>query len=62
MRVYVNNRAFHILPGMTVKHILITAGLLKEIEQGKRIVDAWNNEIGIDGELTEGERIFLVSH
>ncbi len=62
MRVYVNNMPFHTLPGMTVRHILITAGLLKEIEQGKRIVDEWNNEIGIDGELTEGERIFLVSH
>jgi len=62
MKVYVNNRAFPLLPGMTVKHILVSAGLLKEIEQGKRIVDEWDNEIGIDGELTEGERIFLVSH
>ncbi len=62
MKVYVNNRAFHILPGMTVKHLLISAGLLKEIEQGKRIVDEWENEIGLAGELTEGERIFVVSH
>jgi hypothetical protein len=62
MRVYVNNIPVDILPGMTVKHILISAGLLKEIEQGKRIVDEWENEIGIEGELTEGERIFLVSH
>ena len=62
MRVYVNNRAFNTLPGTTVKHILISAGLLKEIEQGKRIVDEWDNEIGVDGELTEGEKIFVVSH
>ena len=47
---------------MTVKHVLISAGLLKEIEQGKRIVDEWDNEIGVDGELTEGEKIFVVSH
>jgi hypothetical protein len=62
MKVYVNNIPFHILPGMTVKHILISTGLLKEIEQGKHIVDEWDNELGIEGELTEGERIFVVSH
>jgi hypothetical protein len=62
MRVYINNIPFDILQGMTVKHVLISAGLMKEIEQGKRIVDAWKNEIGLEGELTEGEKIFLVSH
>ena len=61
MKVCVNNIPFNILPGMTVKHILISAGLLKEIEQGKRIVDEWGNEIGLAGELTEGEKIFVVS-
>jgi hypothetical protein len=62
MRVYINNIPFDILPGMTVKHIIINAGLMKEIEQGKRIVDEWKNELGLEGELTEGERIFVVSH
>jgi hypothetical protein len=61
MKVSVNNIPFDILPGMTVKHILMSAGLLKEIEQGKRIVDEWGNEIGLAGELTGGERIFVVS-
>jgi len=62
MRVYINNIPFDILPGMTVKHGLINSGLLKEIEQGKHIVDEWGNELGLEGELTEGERIFLKSH
>jgi hypothetical protein len=62
MTVYVNNIPFNILPGMTVRHLLISAGLLKEIDQGMRIVDAWKNEIGLEGELTEGEKIFVVSH
>lgn len=62
MRVYVNNIPFDILSGMTVKHALISSGLLKDVEKGKRIADAWGNEIGLEGELTEGERIFVVSH
>jgi len=62
MRIYLNNIPFDILPGMTVKHVLISAGLIGEIRQGKQIVDAWENEIGLEGELTEGERIFLKSH
>jgi sulfur carrier protein ThiS len=61
MKVYVNNIPHNILPGMTVKHLLISAGLLKETEQGKRIADEWGNEIGLAGELTEGDRIFVVS-
>jgi hypothetical protein len=62
MKVYVNNIPFDILPGMTVKHLLISAGLLKEIGQGKRVFDKWENEIGLEGELTAGERIFVLSH
>lgn len=59
MRVYVNNKPVEILPGMTVKHALINSGLLKEIKAGKKVYDEWGNEIGLDGELSEGEKIFV---
>jgi len=62
MKVYLNDIPVDLLPGMTVQHLLVSAGLLHEIEQGKRIVDEWGNEIGLEGELTGGEKVFLVSH
>jgi hypothetical protein len=59
MTVYVNDRQIDILPGMVVKHALLNAGLLKEIEASKKVVDEWGNEIGLDGALSEGARIFV---
>lgn len=59
MRVYVNDILIDILPGMTVKHALISAGLLKEIESGKKVYDEWGNEIGLDGALSEGMKIYI---
>jgi hypothetical protein len=59
MRVYVNNKPVDLLPGMTVRHALIAAGRLAEIASGKRAYDEWGNEIGLDGALSEGMRIFL---
>ncbi len=61
MRVYVNDKPVDILPGMTVRHALIRAGLLSEIAAGKRAVDAWGNEVGLDGALKEGEHVRIVS-
>ncbi|MEK6692624.1 MAG: hypothetical protein AABY44_04270 [Nitrospirota bacterium] len=59
MRVYVNEKPVEIFSGMKVKHALISAGLLKEIESGKKVYDEWGNEIGLDGELSEGVKIFF---
>jgi hypothetical protein len=59
MTVYVNDRQIDILPGMAVKHALISAGLLKELEASKRVFDEWGNEIGLDGALSEGAKIFV---
>ena len=56
MTVFVNNKPFDLLPGMTVKHALIAAGLHAELETVK-IRDDWGNEMGLDGALTEGMRI-----
>jgi hypothetical protein len=44
---------------MTVKHALIHAGLLKEIEASKKVYDEWGNEVGLDGALSEGAKIYI---
>jgi hypothetical protein len=59
MVVYVNGKRVDILPGMKVKHAIINAELLKEIESGKKVYDEWGNEIGLDGELSEGVKIYV---
>jgi len=46
---------------MTVKHALIHAGLLKEIEGFKKVYDGWGNELGLDGALSEGMKIYIRS-
>ncbi len=57
--VYVNGLPIEILRGMTVKHALIQAGLLKEIEAAKKVYDDWGNELGLDGACSEGMKIHL---
>ncbi len=49
MIVFVNDKEVHLLPGMTVKHALTQAGLMKSVKAGKRVYDEWGNEIGLDG-------------
>jgi hypothetical protein len=38
---------------------LIAAGLVHEIEKGKRVYDKYGNEIGLGGELMEGSKIYV---
>jgi len=59
MKVYVNDREVTIVPGMTVKHALIAAGLIDEIKQGTKVYDEIGNEIGLGGSLTEGSKIYV---
>ena len=59
MKVYVNNQAVHIYAGMTVRHALLTAGVLEELKASKKVYDEWGNEIGLDGALTEEARIYI---
>jgi len=60
MKVYVNNQVVHIYAGMTVKHALLTAGVLEDLKVSKKkVYDEWGNEIGLDGVLTEEARIYL---
>jgi len=59
MKVYVNNQAVHIYAGMTVRHALLTAGVLEELKSSKKVYDEWGNQIGLDGVLAEGARIYI---
>ena len=59
MKVFVNDNEVHLAPGMTVRHAIIGAGFGKEIKTGKRILDEWGNEVGLDGAVFEGYRIYL---
>ena len=61
MKVYVNNEQVDLPAGMTVRHALIRSGLLKEAEASKRVYDEWGNEMGLDGALSEGMKIYLKS-
>jgi hypothetical protein len=59
MKIYVNDKPVVILHGMTVKHALISTEFFNDVDSIKRVCDKWGNEIGLDGELTEGERIYV---
>lgn len=59
MRVYVNDVPFDLLPGMTVRHALIAAGRLEEVRAGARVLDAWGNELGLDGALSDESKIIV---
>lgn len=58
MIVFVNDLAVCIFEAMTVRHALLKAGVLDGLETSKKVYDEWGNEIGLDGALTEGSRIY----
>ncbi len=53
MRVYVNDTSVDLLPGLTVRHALMAAKV-----DGHTVRDQWGNEVGLDGALTEGMRLY----
>lgn len=59
IRVYVNDAPLEVLAAMTVKHALIQGDVLKEIACGKKVYDEWGNEIGLDGALSEGIKLYV---
>ncbi len=59
MRIYVNEQPVEMLPGMKVHHTLIAAGLLDRNEAGEKPYDEWGNEVGLDGALVPGMKIFV---
>jgi hypothetical protein len=59
MKVFVNDIPIEILPGMTVRHALISADLFRETESSKKVYDEWGNEVGLDGALAKGAKIYV---
>ncbi|MFZ5453237.1 MAG: hypothetical protein ACOZF2_15370 [Thermodesulfobacteriota bacterium] len=59
MRVYVNDEPLELLPGMTVRHALIKAGLFKRVEAGQKVYDEWGNELGLAGALAADMKIWV---
>ncbi len=59
MRVYVNDKPVDILPRMKVKHALIAAGILNNLKMSKKVYDEWGNEVGLEGALSEGQKIYV---
>jgi hypothetical protein len=59
IKIFVNDRLIQLLPGMTVKHALIITGVIKEIEGSKKVYDEWGNEVGLDGALSEGVKLYV---
>ncbi len=59
MTVYVDDKPVEIFAGMTVKHALISAGLLDKTGESIIVFDEWGNEIGLDGALTNGSKIYV---
>ena len=58
MKVYVNQKPVDVLAGMTVKHALVSAGVLDGRGASKKAYDEWGNKLGLDGALSEGMKIY----
>ena len=59
MRGYVSDNPVELFPGMQVKHALIRAGEMTQCAHGLKAFDAWGHELGLDGALLEGMKIFV---
>jgi len=59
MRIYVNQKPVDLVPGMQVRHALIQAGLMAAVAAGLKVYDEWGHELGLDGGLTSGLKIFV---
>jgi hypothetical protein len=44
---------------MQVKHALIGAGQMAAIASGLKVYDAWGHELGLEGALADGMKIFV---
>jgi hypothetical protein len=59
VEVRVNGKAVQVRVGMQVKDALIRAGEMEKIAAGLRVYDQWGNELGLDGALVDGVKIFV---
>ena len=56
MQIWVNDQPVTLLQGMTVRQALIQLDLMGAIEEGRRVIDEWGNQVGLDGTVEEGQR------
>jgi len=59
VNVFVNGTLVALAPGMTVRHALTGAGVMNMPGSTWQVYDEWGNELGLDGALSEGARIYL---
>ena len=59
MRIWLNDKPITLIPGMTIRQILIQSDCLREIEKGWMVYDEWDNEVGLDGAIENGSRFTL---
>jgi hypothetical protein len=59
MRIFVNDKPIDLVSGMTVRHALTLTRKLKEMKGSKKVYDEWGNEIGLDGALSDGMKIYV---
>jgi hypothetical protein len=59
MKILVNDVKLEMPSGLSVRHALTQAGLLPEIRASKKVFDEWGNEVGLDGALSEGMKLFV---
>jgi hypothetical protein len=59
MRIYVNRKPVDLAPGMQIRHALIAAGQMPAIAAGLKVYDEWGHEVGLDGALAAGMKIFV---
>lgn len=59
IKAYLDEAPLSIFRGMKLKHILAHE-VVEEIKEGSKIVvDEEGNERGLEGSITDGERLFL---
>ena len=61
MRIWLNDLPIDLIQGMTVRQALIQADLLSTIEKGGKVLDEWGNEVGLNGALEDGSRLYIKS-
>ncbi|MDP1761449.1 MAG: hypothetical protein Q8L43_04425 [Deltaproteobacteria bacterium] len=54
-----NQKPVDLVPGMQVRHALIGAGQMAAIAAGLKVYDEWGHEVGLDGGLASGMKIFV---
>ena len=58
MRVFIDGEPIALAPGATVRHAILAFNRGSGREEEPRVFDPWGNEVGLDGELSEGDHLY----